>query len=342
MLLLIMDVEEIFLTIEYQGDCSTEDSSGFFIDDSSDSLLVSFVVPKSPAAIAGLQPGDQLVLVNGHDVSKMPFYKIQSIISYSKCSPVTIKVLRQTENKQSSHHYHSKPVESDKSRCHYKDAVDDAFKIAMNAVGDLSDELGAKSNTRSSIDQKQGPLIPSFQPAVDTEEESSSAIAEFEPDRKSTLSPPPIPPYNPKSPDRFLLSNKPEYQIEVKKQWHCYEEVEIFKETKMDQHSEEEIHCTNTLSPKQGLPSSVHTWKKEHCLKWLEQLQPSFFDRYQSFFDHHDVIGHTLLHLNTSKLLKMGITDPEDRMQLGALLAKLQLNHECRDLEKLSNHVAWL
>lgn len=38
--------------------------------------------------------------------------------------------------------------------------------------------------------------------------------------------PPPVPPYNPVSPDRFLLSNRPEYQLEVKRQYHSYEDVE--------------------------------------------------------------------------------------------------------------------
>ena len=39
--------------------------------------------------------------------------------------------------------------------------------------------------------------------------------------------PPPVPPYNPISPDRFLLSNRPEYQLEVKRQYHSYEDIEL-------------------------------------------------------------------------------------------------------------------
>ncbi len=45
--------------------------------------------------------------------------------------------------------------------------------------------------------------------------------------RQSGGLPPPIPQYKPKSPDTFMLSNKPEYQLEVKKQRHWYEEVEL-------------------------------------------------------------------------------------------------------------------
>ena len=39
--------------------------------------------------------------------------------------------------------------------------------------------------------------------------------------------PPPIPPYNPVVPDTFLLSNRPEYQLQVKKQMHSYEDVSL-------------------------------------------------------------------------------------------------------------------
>ena len=39
--------------------------------------------------------------------------------------------------------------------------------------------------------------------------------------------PPPVPPYQPTTPDNFLLSNKPEYQLEFKKKRHLYEEVEL-------------------------------------------------------------------------------------------------------------------
>ena len=43
----------------------------------------------------------------------------------------------------------------------------------------------------------------------------------------SSSSPPPIPDYNPSSPDNFLLSNKPEYKLEIKRQRHTYEDVSL-------------------------------------------------------------------------------------------------------------------
>ena len=57
----------------------------------------------------------------------------------------------------------------------------------------------------------------------------SEASAELSIGRSSD-SAPPIPVYNPETPDMFLLSNKPEYQVEVKRQRHYYEQVELDNE----------------------------------------------------------------------------------------------------------------
>lgn len=57
-------------------------------------------------------------------------------------------------------------------------------------------------------------------------EHQSVCLSEDEPlQQRASDSPPPVPPYTPSSPDRFLLSNKPAYQLEVKRQRHTYEEV---------------------------------------------------------------------------------------------------------------------
>lgn len=42
---------------------------------------------------------------------------------------------------------------------------------------------------------------------------------------KSDTAPPPIPPYNPTIPDQFLLSNRPGYQMQLKRLQHSYEDV---------------------------------------------------------------------------------------------------------------------
>ena len=71
---------------------------GFDLDGSRTPLRVSLVLPESPAAEAGLQTEDLLLMVNGHDVSRMSLAKVQSIISYCCQSPITVKVLRYQQN----------------------------------------------------------------------------------------------------------------------------------------------------------------------------------------------------------------------------------------------------
>ena len=74
------------------------------------------------------------------------------------------------------------------------------------------------------------------------------------PETHNSLSPPPpIPPYNPVSPDRFLLSNKPEYQFEVKKQRHYYDEVSL-----------DDKQTTKITSPKKLVKPDVPVTSRLH------------------------------------------------------------------------------
>lgn len=70
-------------------------------------------------------------------------------------------------------------------------------------------------------------LVPSEEQPVLSEELKVSVDEE----KGTSESPPPVPPYTPSSPDRFPLSNKPAYQLEVKRQRHTYEEVMLDRET---------------------------------------------------------------------------------------------------------------
>lgn len=80
-----------FLTLVYP---SATNDYGFQIDDSKMPVTVSHVKPLSPAAKAGLMSSDVLLMVNGHDVTAMEMDRILSIISYSQCSPITMKISR--------------------------------------------------------------------------------------------------------------------------------------------------------------------------------------------------------------------------------------------------------
>ena len=94
---------------------------------------------------------------------------------------------------------------------------------AQHGLKSIIDSASQSQSTSSNSTRK--PLVSSEASITITSHSKNIARG----DRSS--SPPPIPPYNPDSPDRFLLSNKPEYQLEVKRQRHYYEDVELDQES---------------------------------------------------------------------------------------------------------------
>lgn len=70
---------------------------GFLIDGSQKPLRISLVERGSMSQEAGLMSGDLLLKVNGHDVREAILQTVQSIISYSTGSPLTLKIARPQE-----------------------------------------------------------------------------------------------------------------------------------------------------------------------------------------------------------------------------------------------------
>lgn len=70
---------------------------GFLIDGSRKPLRISLVERGSMSQEAGLMSGDLLLKVNGHDVRESILQTVQSIISYSTGSPLTLKIARPQE-----------------------------------------------------------------------------------------------------------------------------------------------------------------------------------------------------------------------------------------------------
>lgn len=70
---------------------------GFLIDGSRKPLRISLVERGSMSQEAGLMSGDLLLKVNGHDVREAILQTVQSIISYSTGSPLTLKIARPQE-----------------------------------------------------------------------------------------------------------------------------------------------------------------------------------------------------------------------------------------------------
>lgn len=82
--------------------------------------------------------------------------------------------------------------------------------------------------------------------------------------------PPPVPPYQPGTPDNFLLSNKPEYQLEFKKQRHLYEEVQFppATETELPLFLSTKMKARNRVKEAASMSASHHSCpeKGESCL----------------------------------------------------------------------------
>jgi hypothetical protein len=210
-----------------------------------------------------------------------------------------------------------------------------------------------KVSTQASIEIKRRPNTkPPIKPTV-----------------KDHDAPPPIPPYKPDTPDNFLLSNKAEYQMDLKRQQHSYEVVSldrqdddsnkvVLRNKKQQEKNNEETFIAMPISRKpplippriepesqpvipviepvkpviepvkpfiepvipviepvipviepvkpdylidfgnldplkacDGLPSSVHTWKSQHALRWLNQLDINLSNLYSSCFKQHCVTG---------------------------------------------------
>ena len=78
------------MTVPY----SSTSGYGFLIDGSRKPLRVSLVERDSTSQMAGLMADDLLLTVNGHNVKDSILQTVQSIISYSTGSPLTLKVSR--------------------------------------------------------------------------------------------------------------------------------------------------------------------------------------------------------------------------------------------------------
>lgn len=78
------------MTVPY----SSTSGYGFLIDGSRKPLRVSLVEKDSSSQMAGLMTDDLLLMVNGHNVKDSILQTVQSIISYSTGSPLTLKVAR--------------------------------------------------------------------------------------------------------------------------------------------------------------------------------------------------------------------------------------------------------
>ncbi|XP_072026900.1 sterile alpha motif domain-containing protein 12-like [Amphiura filiformis] len=79
----------------------------------------------------------------------------------------------------------------------------------------------------------------------------------------------------------------------------------------------------------------LHAWTKDDVTKWLRVYHNRYFQLYEEIFEHHELTGRALLRMNSSKLERIGIADPDHREDLLYQIFRLQIKHQMKLLQKL-------
>lgn len=86
--------QHLILEPNSQRDLPRFDESGIFVVANSDSLQIHYVVPGSPGAEVGLQPGDVVQRINNVLVSKNSLVRVRALLAGTETDTVGIVVLR--------------------------------------------------------------------------------------------------------------------------------------------------------------------------------------------------------------------------------------------------------
>ncbi|XP_076806634.1 protein aveugle-like [Clavelina lepadiformis] len=71
----------------------------------------------------------------------------------------------------------------------------------------------------------------------------------------------------------------------------------------------------------------VYVWTQTEVCKWLKRHIPQTQAHYADLFAHHDITGKTLLMLNDTKLMRMGVSDSGHRHNIQNEILKLQMKN---------------
>ncbi|XP_046406496.1 protein aveugle [Ischnura elegans] len=108
------------------------------------------------------------------------------------------------------------------------------------------------------------------------------------------------------------------------------------KDTILDDSS----NSTSRPKNKTARPRPVYLWTAVDVQKWFRRHCSDFYPTYGERFLQHDITGRTLVRVNESTLLRLGVLNPDHRQEIWREIMKLKLKTdilEIRDLERRNN-----
>lgn len=103
---------------------------------------------------------------------------------------------------------------------------------------------------------------------------------------------------------------------------------------------EETLSSVNKPKNKTARPRPVYLWTVVDVQKWLRRHCSDYYPLYWDKFQQHDITGRSLVRINETTLLRLGIENAEHRQEIWREIMKLRLKTdiiEIRDLERRNN-----
>ncbi|XP_046990031.1 protein aveugle [Schistocerca americana] len=103
---------------------------------------------------------------------------------------------------------------------------------------------------------------------------------------------------------------------------------------------EETVNSVAKPKNKTARPKPVYLWTVLDVQKWLRRHCSDYYPLYAEKFQQHDITGRSLIRINESTLIRLGIENAVHRQEIWREIAKLRLKTdiiEIRDLERRIN-----
>lgn len=99
----------------------------------------------------------------------------------------------------------------------------------------------------------------------------------------------------------------------------------------------EENTYSNKAKNRAARPKLVYLWTVADVQKWFRRHCGDYSSLYSDIFTQHDITGRVLVRINETKLLRLGVHNPDHRMEIWREILKLKLKTdvlEIRDMQR--------